>query len=60
SRQYRRTNPPDATTPIVQPHKRPDQRSQTLTYDESFTDLQAAAPGHTESVSMIHKAIKEF
>ncbi|MFJ2819115.1 helix-turn-helix domain-containing protein [Streptomyces sp. NPDC087294] len=34
--------------------------SDTDLYDESFTDLQAAAPGHTESVSMIHNAIEEF
>ncbi|TGN72270.1 XRE family transcriptional regulator [Streptomyces bauhiniae] len=34
--------------------------SDTDRYDETFTDLQAAAPGHTESVSMIHEAIKEF
>ncbi|WP_432138611.1 helix-turn-helix domain-containing protein [Streptomyces sp. bgisy154] len=34
--------------------------SETALYDEAFTDLQAAAPGHTESVSMIQKAIEEF
>ncbi|RAJ48658.1 hypothetical protein K388_06924, partial [Streptomyces sp. KhCrAH-43] len=51
--------------PIVYLENRADawvlrKRSDTDLYDESFTDLQAAAPGHTESVSMIHKAIKEF
>jgi transcriptional regulator with XRE-family HTH domain len=34
--------------------------SETGLYDEVFTDLQAAAPGPTESVSMIQKAIEEF
>jgi transcriptional regulator with XRE-family HTH domain len=29
-------------------------------YEEAFTDLQAFAPGHPESLSMIKKAIKEF
>ncbi|MGI5353557.1 helix-turn-helix domain-containing protein [Streptomyces sp. CA-250714] len=29
-------------------------------YEETFTDLQAFAPGHTESLSMIKKAIEEF
>jgi transcriptional regulator with XRE-family HTH domain len=29
-------------------------------YEETFTDLQAFAPGHPESLSMIKKAIKEF
>ncbi|MBO4258700.1 helix-turn-helix domain-containing protein [Streptomyces griseorubiginosus] len=29
-------------------------------YEEAFTDLQAFAPGHPESLSMIKKAIEEF
>ncbi|MFD3720074.1 hypothetical protein [Streptomyces sp. NPDC058674] len=31
SRQYRRADPPDVTSPIVEPYRPPDQRSQTLT-----------------------------
>ncbi|MFI9584071.1 helix-turn-helix domain-containing protein [Streptomyces sp. NPDC052236] len=29
-------------------------------YEEAFSDLQAMASGHSESLSMIHNAIKEF
>jgi hypothetical protein len=29
-------------------------------YEEAFSDLQATAPGHRESLNLIHNAIKEF
>ncbi|WP_033320975.1 helix-turn-helix domain-containing protein [Streptomyces yerevanensis] len=29
-------------------------------YEEAFSDLQATAPGHRESLNLIHNALKEF
>lgn len=34
-------------------------QAETARYEQAFTDLQTAAPGHNESVKMIEEAIKE-